>query len=129
MTESAGFSSLAGQRYINLETYRRNGLGVRTPVWFTTAPGAANPVLYVGTFQSSGKIKRIRRSAEAKIAVCDRQGAAKGPWIDARARIVTGGEQDYAARLLNRKYWPWRQLLNFPLFRRSQPVVIAIEPA
>ncbi|MGH7410946.1 MAG: hypothetical protein ACREJ6_07830 [Candidatus Methylomirabilis sp.] len=33
------------QRYVNLETYRRNGQGVRTPLWFVEDRG----VLYMLT--------------------------------------------------------------------------------
>ena len=32
-------NQFAGQRYISLETYRRNGTPVRTPVWFVEHNG------------------------------------------------------------------------------------------
>ena len=41
------------ERYLNLETYRGNGIGVRTPVWFATGPkdhsGSGTTKLYVCT--------------------------------------------------------------------------------
>ncbi len=44
------------QSYLNLETFRKNGSGVKTPVWFVEDCG----VLYLRTDAASGKVKRIR---------------------------------------------------------------------
>ena len=30
------FSQFDGEKYINLETYKKDGTGVKTPVWFVT---------------------------------------------------------------------------------------------
>src|SRR5262245_13493315 len=46
-----------GQRYLNLESYKRDGTPVQTPVWFAEEQG----VLYVYTLANAGKVKRIRR--------------------------------------------------------------------
>ena len=35
----ARFASLQGHKYINVETFRKNGQGVRTPVWFALRLG------------------------------------------------------------------------------------------
>lgn len=130
---SAGFSALADARYLNLETYRRNGKGVRTPVWFAAEPGAA-PVVYVYTTVDSGKAKRIRLGGAVKVAPCDARGSVNGPWIDARAVIVGSEEFDRGMRLINRKYRPWKQILDwFTLvsrqIRRHERIVLAIRPA
>ena len=56
----AGLDAFDGKKYLNLETYRRNGNGVRTPVWFAAAPeGGGGQKLYVYTTADSGKAKRI----------------------------------------------------------------------
>jgi len=52
------------QKYINLETFRRDGRGVRTPVWFVQ-DGAS---LYVRTVADSGKVKRIRNQTQVNIS-------------------------------------------------------------
>jgi hypothetical protein len=112
-----------GQKYLSLETYRRNGVGVRTPVWFAEADK-----IYVYSTADSGKAKRIRRNSAARIAPCDARGNVTGDWIDVVAEFVSGAEYAMAMRLLDRKYFPWKQLLNFSamLFRRRERVVIAI---
>jgi PPOX class probable F420-dependent enzyme len=128
---SAEFAALADKRYLNLETYRRNGIGVRTPVWFAADSAAT---LYVYTTVDSGKAKRIRLNRAVKIAPCDARGGVTGAWIGARAEIVGAAEFDRGMRLINRKYRPWKQVLDwFTLvsrqIRRHERIVLAIRPA
>jgi hypothetical protein len=54
-----------------------------------------------------------------------------GAWIPARAEIVGGEAFERGMRLLNRKYWPWKQLLDlsFRLSPRHQRVMITIRLA
>ena len=44
------------QKYINLETYKKDGTSVRTPVWFVID----NDLIYVITRDSTGKVKRLK---------------------------------------------------------------------
>ena len=119
------FRLFAGQKYLSLETYRRNGTPVRTPMWFVEMDGR----LYVRTPDDAGKIKRIRRSARVRVAVCDMRGGLKSHWIDAVARPVEGEEADRANRLLARKYGLLKRLIDWGTWlRRRGHVVIAIEP-
>ena len=132
MNAAVGLEALAGKRYLSLETYRKSGKGVRTPVWFAAEPEhASGPMLYVYTTADSGKTKRIRRTSVVRIAPCDARGKITGSWIAARAEIV--GAQGFARgmQLLDRKYWPWKQILNLStmLFPRHERVVIVIRPA
>lgn len=126
------FEAFAGRKYLNLETFRKSGEGVHTPVWFAEAlpevPGAAP--LYVYTIGNTGKLKRIRNNARVRIAPCDMRGRLLGEWMEARAEILDGGEAEKGMKLLNRKYVPWKQLLDFfALFRRRKRIVFAIWPA
>lgn len=120
-----------GHKYLNLESFRKNGQGVRTPVWFAGDPPSGPPQkLYVYSTADSGKAKRIRNNPRVRIAPCDLRGKLLGDWMEARAEIVTGAEADYGMRLLNRKYIPWKQLLDFfTMFSRNKRVVFAIHPA
>jgi uncharacterized protein len=118
-------------RYLSLETFRRDGRGVRTPVWFAPASEEAKPVLYAYTLAQSGKAKRIRRSGHVRIAPCDMRGRITGDWQEATARIA--GPDAYATgmRLINRRYWPWKSLMDLSVrfFHRQERVVIVIHPA
>ena len=127
----ARFASLQGHKYINLETFRKNAQGVRTPVWFAAEPEDGTPEkLYVYSTANSGKAKRIRNNPRVRVAPCDMRGKLSGEWIDARTEIVTGEEAEHGMKLLNKKYFPWRQLLGFfSLFSRQKRVVFLIRPA
>ena len=116
-------------RYISLETYRKSGVGVRTAVWFAAAPQGPDR-FYVYTTTDAGKTKRIRRNSTVKIAACDMRGTVTGPWFDATADIVAGVEFTDGMRLLNRKYWPWKQVLDLAakLFGRHQRAMLCIRP-
>ena len=129
-----GFEGFRGQRYLNLETFKRSGAGVRTPVWFAADPktdlSSDGARLYAYTIGDSGKVKRIRNNGRARIAPCDMRGGVTGEWVNASAQIITGPEADYADALLNQKYWPWKQLLNFfASFRRRGRNCFVIRPS
>jgi uncharacterized protein len=128
MNIRAELNAFDGKRYLNLETYRKTGQGVRTPVWFAAVPNeAGGPKLYVYSTADSGKAKRIRRTGVVKIAPCDARGRVTGSWIAAHATIVGREEFDRGMRLLNRKYRPWKQILD--LFARHERVMFAIRLA
>ena len=131
MDASAGFASFQGHKYLNLETFRKNGQAVRTPVWFASEPAEGVPqTLYVYSTADSGKAKRIRNNSRVRVAPCDARGKLRGDWIEARAEIVTGDEAARGMRLVNQKYFPWKQLLAFfASFSRHARVVFAIRPA
>jgi PPOX class probable F420-dependent enzyme len=100
------FASLDGESYLSLETFRRDGRGVRTPVWFARR-GAH---LYVFTERDAGKVKRLRNEGRARIAACNVRGRIHGDARAARVRIVDDTETEslaYAA--LHAKYgWQMR---------------------
>jgi uncharacterized protein len=125
------FVSLQGRKYLNIETFRKNGQGVRTPVWFAGEPEDGAPEkLYVYSTADSGKAKRIRNTARVRVAPCDARGKLLGEWVEARAEIVTGPEAEHGMQLLNKKYFPWKQLLGFfALFSRQKRIVFVIRPA
>ena len=131
MHPSSSFAPLQHHKYLNLETFRKSGQGVRTPVWFAPeSPVGLPQTLYVYSTAGSGKAKRIRNNPRVRVAPCGLRGDLRGDWIEARAEIVTGSEAQLGLRLLNRKYFPWKQLLNFfALFSRQARIVFAIRPA
>ena len=124
------FVGLKDYKYINLETFRKSGQGVRTPVWFAADPPSGQPErLYVYSTADSGKAKRIRNNTRVRIAPCDMRGRLLGDWVDARAEIVTGDKARHGMGLLNEKYFPWKQLLDFfAMFGRKGRIVFAIDP-
>ena len=129
-----GFAAFAGHKYLNLETFKKSGDGVKTPVWFAADPSvrldASDAKLFVYTIGVSGKVKRIRNNPRVRIAPCTAGGKLLGDWVEARAEIVTGEEAVRGMDLLNKKYFPWKQLLGvFAFFSRRERIVFAIRRA
>ncbi len=128
-----GFAAFRDHKYLSLETFKKNGEGVKTPVWFAADPRADlsgdGARLYIYTIGNTGKVKRIHNNPRVRIAPCTIRGELLGEWFDAIAGIVTGEEARYGMRLLNLKYFPWKQLLGFvALFSRRERIVMAIRP-
>jgi PPOX class probable F420-dependent enzyme len=103
-------SSLAAARYLNLATFRKTGAAVETPIWFAESQGR----LYAFSAGNAGKVKRLRRSSQARVAICDVRGRVSGPWIDARARVITDPALiERAYRALRAKYGLQMRIANF----------------
>jgi PPOX class probable F420-dependent enzyme len=129
-----GFAALRDHKYISLETFKKNGEGVKTPVWFAADPArdiaGEGALLYMYTIGNTGKVKRIRNNGNVKIAPCTMKGVPLGEFVEAKAEIVTGEVASQAMRLLNKKYFPLKQILGFfALFSRRERVVMSIRPA
>jgi uncharacterized protein len=102
-------AQFANWKYLNLESYRKNGQGVRTPLWFAENNG----VLYFYTVAHSYKVKRIGANPRVRVAPCDMRGNVKGEWVEATARRLDSQESRLANELLDRKYGLPKRILNF----------------
>ena len=90
-----------GKPFLNLESFRRNGLGVKTPVWFVQDKDA----FYVRTLAGSGKVKRVRNNGGIRIVPCEANGTPTGEWVAARAVESTDESTAELVRsLLEKKY-------------------------
>lgn len=98
---------LAGHSYLSLATFRRDGRKVATPVWFAEVGGDA----VVFSAASAGKVKRLRNSSRAEVAVCDVRGRLLGPWRGAAAFIMDNPGQIVAAHAALRKRYGWQMWL------------------
>lgn len=125
MTEE--FRALAAASYVSLETYRKSGAPVRTPVWITTDEGK----LYCWTLTDTGKIKRIRANSEVRLAQCDAGGKLEGEWVAAQARILDShADLNAQLRRLRAKYgWKYLAYRLISLLRRAPTTTIEFSPA
>jgi PPOX class probable F420-dependent enzyme len=116
------FARLSDQKYISLETFKKNGDGVKTPVWFVLHQGG----LYVYTEAASWKVKRIRNNPRVRVAPCTIRGVVTGPSMEATASIVDGDERRAADTLLDRKYFMKRILNLLTRVNRHERAMIKI---
>jgi PPOX class probable F420-dependent enzyme len=121
------FSDLGNAKYIALETFRKSGEGVVTPVW--VAP--EDDRLYVWTVDGSWKVRRIRNNNRVRVAASDARGNPESDWFEAKATILDSPQDEARQRKrLAAKYGLMYQLFSllFKLRRDRQPhVAIEIE--
>lgn len=120
-------------KYLSITSYRRDGTGVATPVWFATE----DDQLLVMTAVGSGKVKRIRRNPLVTVAACSARGRLHGRPIAARAELLPSTAVERVKRLMGRKYRfdllfirPIRALqsLLHPERRNETTTVVAVTP-
>ncbi len=102
------------EKFLSLETFRKTGVGVKSPIWFAELEGE----FLLWTDVNSGKIKRIRNNPQVMVAPCKRFGDVTGDWVSARASIDETPEGvELVESLLRRKVGVF-----FALFRRIDTV-------
>ncbi len=77
-------NDIKNAKYIALETFRKNGQGVITPVWMAADGGK----LYVWTDGTSGKAKRIRATGRVRLCASDARGTPESDWVEAQSRVL-----------------------------------------
>ena len=102
MTTHEPTGQFTDQPYLSLETFRRNGAGMKTPVWFVQQ----GEILYVRTIADSGKVKRIRNISRINVSPCRVDGEPTGNWTTARACEVQSSStfEESINRLFEMKY-------------------------
>ena len=88
------------QKYINLETYKRDNTPIKTPVWFVIDKG----LVYIITRESTGKVKRLKNNQNVRVVPCSFKGEIKNEWVNGKAQKVTGSEADNVIKLRKKKY-------------------------
>ena len=99
-SSTASFAPFARQRTILLTTLRRDGTPVKTPVSIAVDGDRA----FIRSWDTAGKVKRIRNNPAVTITACTVRGRPTGPPIPARARIIADEESAHAGRLLAGKH-------------------------
>ncbi len=91
-----------GARYVSLTTFRKDGSGVATPVWFAVDGSE----LFIVSDADAWKVKRIRREGRVNLAVCDVRGriAPDALRADGTARVLDETGTQKVRALIARKY-------------------------
>ena len=111
------------QKYINLETYKKDGTHVRTPVWFVID----KDLIYVITRDSTGKVKRLKNNQDVRIVSCSFKGEPKNEWVKGKTEMITGEEADKAIKLRKKKYGMFARLSGIFTSQKGNLVVYSIE--
>ena len=88
-------------RYLSVTTFKRDGSGVATPVWFVSD----GTRLFALTDLHSGKIRRIHRNPRVLVASCRMDGKLRKEPVAARAEVLTANtELERIQKLLSARY-------------------------
>ena len=82
---AAGVEARFPGRYLSVTSFKRDGTGVATPVWFVS-DGAR---LFALTDLHSAKVRRIRRNPRALVASCRPDGKLRMEPVPARVEVLT----------------------------------------
>ena len=112
------------QKYLNLETYRKDQTPVQTPVWFIIE----NDQIYITTKETTGKVKRLRNNQNGRIAVCSMKGDIKGNWINVGLeRINEDSDVEKIVKLRKKKYGFSARLISMFTSQKGKTVAYSIE--
>lgn len=114
---------ISNNKYINIETFKKNGSYVRTPVLFVNK----DDKIYFRTSKKSGKIKRIKNNSFIKFTPCNINGKVKNiSWNKGYAKILNTNETDDIDRLFDHKYGIINKLLKL-LYKIRKLDLVSVE--
>lgn len=113
---------IKSEKYISLETYRKNNQAVRTPVWFVIK----NDLIVIVTREQTGKIRRLRNNQKVKVATCSIKGKTSMSMIPGTAQILTEEETAEAVKLRDKKYGFFSKVAKFLTKNKGSLVAISV---
>jgi uncharacterized protein len=98
---AAELEALFPGRYLSVTSFKRDGTGVATPVWFVSD----GKRLFALTDLHSAKIRRVRRNPRVLVASCRADGKLRSEPVAARAEVLTATpELERVQKLLIERY-------------------------
>ena len=98
---AAGLQSLFPGRYLSLTSFKADGTGVVTPLWFVSD----GERLFALTDLNSAKVRRMRHDPRVLVAPCRASGKLRGEPLSARAEVLTeSADLERVHKLLTERY-------------------------
>ena len=82
---TADLEALFPGRYLSVTSFKRDGTGVATPLWFVSD----GERLFALTDLHSAKVRRMRHNPRVLVAPCGAGGKLRGEPLPARAEVLT----------------------------------------
>ncbi|MFB5629921.1 MAG: PPOX class F420-dependent oxidoreductase, partial [Nitrosarchaeum sp.] len=114
---------IINQKYISLETYRKNNLPVQTPVWFVVY----NDTIHIVTREKTGKIKRLKNNNNVQIAPCTFNGKITGKKITGKAVFSPPEDKQIVLKLRRKKYGVMEIIARFVSRKKGNLAVFSIK--
>jgi uncharacterized protein len=98
---AAALEALFPGRYLSVTSFKRDGTGIATPVWFVSDGRR----LFAFTDLHSAKVRRVRRNPHVLVASCRVDGKLRNEPVSARAEVLTATpELERVQKLLLERY-------------------------
>jgi PPOX class probable F420-dependent enzyme len=98
---AADLEALFPGRYLSVTSFKRDGTGVATPLWFVSDGRR----LLALTDLDSAKVRRIRRNPRVLVASCRADGKVRGEPLAAHVDVLTATpELERVQKLLIKRY-------------------------
>lgn len=111
------------QRYLALESYRKDGTAVSTPMCFIVE----NNVLYLRTNCKSWKVKRLLKNSRVRVVPSDPGGKPLGKWVEAKTQLFDLGEMEWVYQRFKQKYRLEQHVVNLMIkLRKLHYIVVAV---
>ena len=114
---------IKSEKYISLETYRKNNQIVKTPVMFVIKEN----LIVIITRDQTGKVKRIRNNQKVKIATCSIRGKTSMSSISGTAQILTDEKTKEAVKLRDKKYGFFSKISRMVTRNKGNLLAISIK--
>jgi PPOX class probable F420-dependent enzyme len=112
------------EKCVLLTTFKRDGTGVATPVWWVDM---GDGTFGFWTSSASGKAKRLAHTPRVTVQPCSQRGVLKPGTSpeEATARLVTGAQHEEIRQRVIAKYGFWtkvtKALAKFAMALRGKP--------
>ena len=113
---------ISNQKYLSLETSRKNKSVVQTPVWFVIY----KDMIHVVTRENTGKIKRLKNNNNVRVALCSFNGKVTGKWYSGKAIFSSPEVTKLVLNLRREKYGFMESLARFVSRKKGDFVVFSI---
>jgi len=100
---------LESEKYISVETFRKNGNGVKTPVWFVIR----DETIFVITRDQTVKFKRLKNNTKVNVAISSMKGDVKSEWSSGVATILSDEKVKEVSKWRDKKYGFLSKLAKF----------------
>ncbi|AFS81184.1 pyridoxamine 5'-phosphate oxidase family protein [Candidatus Nitrosopumilus koreensis AR1] len=114
---------IESEKYISVETYKKNGTPVRTPVWFTIKDNQ----IFVVTRVQTGKVKRLKNNTQVKIATYTIKGDIKGKWFSGTVEILDAEKTKDAIKRRDKKYGFFSKMAKFLTKSKGELLAFSIK--
>lgn len=114
---------IKSEKYISVETFRKDGTSVKTPVWFTIKDN----LIYVVTRDQTGKVKRLKNNNKVKIATCNIKGKISGKWSSGTVEILGEQETKDAVKRRDKKYGFFSKMARFLTKNKGELLAFSIK--